>query len=147
MSMRAAIDELAETDASRRVAVLGDMLELGADAPRFHREIGEHALAHGVELLITVGPLAERMRDGFDGETYSVPDAAAAVRLLEGLLRAGDAVLVKGSRGVRLELVAEALASAGERAGRQDAEGAVGEGPAVGGNPVVLAPGGRRGRR
>jgi UDP-N-acetylmuramoyl-tripeptide--D-alanyl-D-alanine ligase len=147
MSMRAAIDELAETDASRRVAVLGDMLELGADAPRFHREIGEHAVARGVELLITVGPLAERMRDGFDGEAYSVPDAAAAVRLLGGLLQAGDAVLVKGSRGVGLELVGEALGAAGERAGKQDAERAVLDGPVLGEDPVVLAPDGRRGRR
>jgi UDP-N-acetylmuramoyl-tripeptide--D-alanyl-D-alanine ligase len=110
MSMRAAIDELAETDASRRVAVLGDMLELGEDAPRFHREIGAHAAERGVGLLVTVGPLAERMREGFDGEAHSVPDAEAAAELLRGLLRAGDAVLVKGSRGVGLELVARALA-------------------------------------
>jgi UDP-N-acetylmuramoyl-tripeptide--D-alanyl-D-alanine ligase len=110
MSMRAAIDELAETDASRRVAVLGDMLELGEDAPRFHREIGTHAAERGVGLLVTVGPLAERMREGFDGEAHSVPDAEAAAELLRGLLRAGDAVLVKGSRGVGLELVARALA-------------------------------------
>ena len=109
MSMRAAIDELAETDASRRIAVLGDMLELGADAPRLHREIGEHAAAEGVELLITVGPLAERMRDGFGGEAYSVPDAAAVVEQLGGLLQAGDAVLVKGSRGVGLERVVASL--------------------------------------
>jgi UDP-N-acetylmuramoyl-tripeptide--D-alanyl-D-alanine ligase len=141
MSMRAAIDDLAETVASRRVAVLGDMLELGADAPRFHREIGEHAVAAGVELLITAGPLAERMRDGFDGEAYSVPDAAAVVALLGGLLQAGDAVLVKGSRGVGLELVAEALGAAGERTGRQDAEGTIGDGP------VGFAPGDRPGRR
>jgi UDP-N-acetylmuramoyl-tripeptide--D-alanyl-D-alanine ligase len=153
MSMRAAIDDLAEIDASRRVAVLGDMLELGADAPGFHREIGQHAAAEGVELLITVGPLAERMRDGFDGEAYAVPDAEAAVALLRGLLQAGDAVLVKGSRGVGLELVAEALGASGERTGRQEAEGTVGDRPAVGDrpvvgdDPVVLAPGARPGRR
>ena len=111
MSMRAAIDELAETDASRRVAVLGDMLELGEDAPRFHREIGAHAADRGVGLLVTVGPLAALMREGFDGEAHSVPDAAAAAELLRGLLRAGDAVLVKGSRGVGLELVARTLAA------------------------------------
>jgi UDP-N-acetylmuramoyl-tripeptide--D-alanyl-D-alanine ligase len=116
MSMRAAIDELAETDASRRVAVLGDMLELGAEAPRFHREIGAHAAQRGVTLLVTVGPLAALMREGFDGEAHAVPDAPAATELLRGLLRAGDAVLVKGSRGVGLELVARALAPALEAA-------------------------------
>jgi UDP-N-acetylmuramoyl-tripeptide--D-alanyl-D-alanine ligase len=116
MSMRAAIDDLAETDASRRVAVLGDMLELGDDAPRFHREIGAHAGERGVELLVTVGPLAALMREGFEGEAHSVPDASGAAELLPGLLRAGDAVLVKGSRGVGLELVARALAPALEAA-------------------------------
>jgi UDP-N-acetylmuramoyl-tripeptide--D-alanyl-D-alanine ligase len=141
MSVRAAIDDLAETDASRRVAVLGDMLELGADAPRFHREIGEHAATAGVELLITVGPLAERMRDGFDGEAHSVPDAAAVVALLGGLLQAGDAVLVKGSRALGLELVAEALGAAAQRAGGQDVRGT------VGGGPIVLARGAGPGRR
>jgi UDP-N-acetylmuramoyl-tripeptide--D-alanyl-D-alanine ligase len=116
MSMRAAIDELAETDASRRVAVLGDMLELGTDAPGFHREIGAHAAERGVELLVTVGPLAALMRGGFDGEVHSVADAPAAAELLPGLLRAGDVVLVKGSRGVGLELIARALAPALEAA-------------------------------
>ncbi|HEX4188888.1 MAG TPA: UDP-N-acetylmuramoyl-tripeptide--D-alanyl-D-alanine ligase [Solirubrobacteraceae bacterium] len=112
MSMRAAIDELAETDASRRVAVLGDMLELGPEAPRFHREIGAHAARRGVGLLVTVGPLAALIGEGFEGEAHAVPDAPAAAELLGGLLRAGDAVLVKGSRSVGLELVARTLAPA-----------------------------------
>jgi len=91
------------------VAVLGDMLELGADAPRLHREIGQYARAGGVELLVTVGPLAAEMRTGFAGESYAAPDASAAGELLRGLLHEGDTVLVKGSRGVGLELVLERL--------------------------------------
>jgi len=111
MSMRAAIDDLSETASagSRAVAVLGDMLELGADAPRLHREIGEHARDRGVELLITVGPLAAAMVPSFAGAAHAVPDAAAAATLLAGLLKQGDTVLVKGSRGVGLERVSEAL--------------------------------------
>jgi UDP-N-acetylmuramoyl-tripeptide--D-alanyl-D-alanine ligase len=109
MSMRAAIDDLAETAPARRVAVLGDMLELGPDAPRLHREIGEHASAQGVGLLVTVGPLAGEMRAGFEGESHAVPDAQAATELVPGLLRDRDTVLVKGSRGVGLELVLERL--------------------------------------
>jgi UDP-N-acetylmuramoyl-tripeptide--D-alanyl-D-alanine ligase len=127
MSMRAAIDELAETDASRRVAVLGDMLELGPDASRFHREIGAHARDRGVELLVTVGPLAAGMSDGFEGTAHSVADAAAAVDLLEGLLREGDAVLVKGSRGVGLERIAQTLSARGRQAGGRGTEARVGE--------------------
>jgi UDP-N-acetylmuramoyl-tripeptide--D-alanyl-D-alanine ligase len=115
MSMRAAIDDLAETAPARRVAVLGDMLELGPSAPRLHSEIGRHAACKGVELLVTVGPLAAEMRAGFAGEARSVPDAAAAAELLGTLLREGDTVLVKGSRGVGLERVAETLAATPER--------------------------------
>ncbi len=109
MSMRAAIDDLAETAPARRVAVLGDMLELGPEAPRLHREIGEHVAAAGVELFITVGPLAGEMRGPFAGESYAVADAEAAGELLGGLLRERDTVLVKGSRGVGLERVLECL--------------------------------------
>ncbi|HLM86743.1 MAG TPA: UDP-N-acetylmuramoyl-tripeptide--D-alanyl-D-alanine ligase [Solirubrobacteraceae bacterium] len=109
MSMHAAIDDLAQTPAERRVAVLGDMLELGLQGPRLHREIGAHADARGVELLVTVGPLATEMGHGFSGETHAVADARAAAELVGGLLRDGDAVLVKGSRGVCLEQVVERL--------------------------------------
>ncbi len=109
MSMSAAIDDLAETAPARRVAVLGDMLELGPDARRLHRELGEHASARGVELLIAVGPLAAETARAFAGDAHAVADAQSAAELTPKLLRAGDTVLVKGSRGVGLELVSDAL--------------------------------------
>ena len=65
MSMRAALDDLAASAPGRRVAVLGDMLELGPDAARFHEEIGAHAGAGGVDVLVTVGPLAAGMAAGY----------------------------------------------------------------------------------
>jgi UDP-N-acetylmuramoyl-tripeptide--D-alanyl-D-alanine ligase len=110
MSMRAAIDDLTETAPARRVAVLGDMLELGPQAPRLHREIGLYAADRGVDLLVSVGALAAEMRVEFEGESYAVADAQAAAEHLAPLLREGDTVLVKGSRGVGLERVAELLA-------------------------------------
>ena len=110
MSMRAALDELASEE-GRRVAVLGDMLELGGQERRMHREIGAYARAHGVELLLTVGPLAREMGDEGDGSVYSVPDAREAATLLGSMVRPGDVILVKGSRGVGLERVAQALAA------------------------------------
>ena len=58
---------------------------------------------------VTVGPLAAEMREGFAGEVHSVPDAQAAVELIRELLHEGDTVLVKGSRAVGLERVAEDL--------------------------------------
>jgi UDP-N-acetylmuramoyl-tripeptide--D-alanyl-D-alanine ligase len=113
MSMRAALDDLAASAPARRVAVLGDMLELGDQhAPALHREIAAHARARGVELLVAVGPQAAEIGGAFDGEAHLVPDAAAAAALLPALLRDRDTVLVKGSRGVGLELVAERLAAA-----------------------------------
>ncbi|HEY3759053.1 MAG TPA: UDP-N-acetylmuramoyl-tripeptide--D-alanyl-D-alanine ligase [Solirubrobacteraceae bacterium] len=113
MSMRAALDELAASAPARRVAVLGDMLELGAErGPALHREVAAHARERGVELLVAVGPQAAEMGETFAGEVRLVPDAAAAAALLPELLEPRDTVLVKGSRGVGLEIVAERLAGA-----------------------------------
>jgi UDP-N-acetylmuramoyl-tripeptide--D-alanyl-D-alanine ligase len=117
MSMRAAIDELAASAPARRVAVLGDMLELGEQAPRLHREIGEHAAAAGISLLVTVGPLAAEIGRGFPAEVHAVEDPAAAGELLRGMLRADDTVLVKGSRGVGLERAVAILAGAVDERG------------------------------
>jgi len=113
MSMRAALDDLDATAAGRRLAVLGDMLELGSEEGAFHREVGAHARERGVDLLVTVGPLAASMGEGFggSGDVHAVGSAAEAAELLPRLVRSGDTVLVKGSRGVGLEVVAEALAS------------------------------------
>jgi UDP-N-acetylmuramoyl-tripeptide--D-alanyl-D-alanine ligase len=131
MSMRAAIDDLAETAPARRVAVLGDMLELGPQAVALHREIGAHAGLRAVQLLVTVGPLAAEMAVSFPGETHAVSDAAAAAQLLPDLLAPSDTVLVKGSRGVGLEQVLVGLAAR--------------QGESLG--PSVLAPSAGTGRR
>ena len=112
MSMRAALDDLVASASGRRVAVLGDMLELGPEEGRFHEELGEYAAAGGVDLLVAVGPLAARIGERFRGELHAVEDAAAAAALLPELVAPGDTVLVKGSRGVGLEVVAEGLRAA-----------------------------------
>ncbi|HEY5197446.1 MAG TPA: UDP-N-acetylmuramoyl-tripeptide--D-alanyl-D-alanine ligase [Solirubrobacteraceae bacterium] len=123
MSMRAALEDLKLTASGRRVAVLGDMLELGAEERRFHTELGEQATGAGVDLLVTVGTRAawagERFgaerEDELQPEHRHARDADEAALLVPGLLRAGDTVLIKGSRGVGLEAVTRAL-SAGRRA-------------------------------
>jgi UDP-N-acetylmuramoyl-tripeptide--D-alanyl-D-alanine ligase len=96
--------------------VLGDMLELGPAEREHHQDIGAYAAAAGVDVLVAVGPRSAAMLDRFDGESHAVPDAAAAAALADRLVRAGDIVLVKASRGVGLEVVAEAL-GAGEGEG------------------------------
>ncbi|MDE3133985.1 MAG: UDP-N-acetylmuramoyl-tripeptide--D-alanyl-D-alanine ligase, partial [Acidobacteriota bacterium] len=109
MSMRAALVTLRSTPSDgRRIAVLGDMLELGPTAERYHREIGRYASGIA-DVLVTVGPLAAGMADVFAGERHVTADATAAAALLPRLLRAGDVVLVKGSLGVGLKLVCETL--------------------------------------
>jgi UDP-N-acetylmuramoyl-tripeptide--D-alanyl-D-alanine ligase len=112
MSVRAALEDLAEQAAGRRVAVLGDMLELGPGANDFHRQAGRQAREAGVDVLVTVGELAARLLDEFPGEGHAVGSAAEAAALLPELLAPGDTVLLKGSRGVGLEAVAEALTGA-----------------------------------
>jgi UDP-N-acetylmuramoyl-tripeptide--D-alanyl-D-alanine ligase len=94
--------------------VLGDMAELGPEAPRYHREVGRHASQVGVDVLVTVGPLARHYAEGQTGipvvhEAASVDDAIAA---LEELVQPGDCVLVKASRALALERIAEAVAGA-----------------------------------
>ena len=109
MSMRAALDDLAASAPGRRVAVLGDMLELGPGERRFHEQVGAHARERGVDLLVTVGPRAEHMAAPFGGAAHHAADAGAAAALVGDLLEDGDTVLVKASRGVGLEVVAESL--------------------------------------
>jgi UDP-N-acetylmuramoyl-tripeptide--D-alanyl-D-alanine ligase len=105
ISMRAALDHLASLEAGgRRVAVLGEMRELGPDAPAYHREIGAYARERGVELIIGVGDEASSYEPD-----QEVANAEAAADALAAALQPGDAVLVKGSRAVGLERVAEKL--------------------------------------
>ena len=104
VSMRAALEHLAERGAGhRRVAVLGDMRELGPQGPAYHAEIGELVRRLGIERVIAVGDLAR----GYGGEW--VATAGEAAERLRGELRPGDVVLVKGSLAVGLEVVAENL--------------------------------------
>ncbi len=114
LSMRAALDDLsAQTPTGRRIAILGDMLELGPDERALHREIGAHAAVAGVDVLVTVGPLAAEMVPAFGGEAHRTADAAAAAQLARSLVAPGDLVLVKASRGLRLEGVTQALVTGG----------------------------------
>ncbi|MFL5821948.1 MAG: UDP-N-acetylmuramoyl-tripeptide--D-alanyl-D-alanine ligase [Solirubrobacteraceae bacterium] len=124
MSVRAALEDLAATAQrerhSRRVAVLGDMLELGPAEDELHAEIGAQARASGVDVLVTVGRRARAISSQFGGQTWSVADAPEAAELVPRLVHPGDLVLVKGSRAVGLELVCQAL---GAGQGRNGADG------------------------
>lgn len=104
-SVAAALRVLAHA-AGRRLFVFGDMLELGESAAEAHAEVGRQAARSGVSLLVTVGPMAALAADaareaGLEAVSVDTPEAAAEV--LRPLLRAGDKVLIKASRGLALE--------------------------------------------
>jgi UDP-N-acetylmuramoyl-tripeptide--D-alanyl-D-alanine ligase len=109
VSMRAALAYLAErAGARRRVAILGDMAELGRTGPEYHREVGAAAAELGVDELLAVGELARGyLEAGVPGRW--VANVHDALRQVDELVRPGDAVLVKASRAVGLEAVAAAL--------------------------------------
>ena len=117
-SMRAALDTVAtmpRPEGGRLVAVLGTMLELGPQGDRYHREVGEAAAGARPDLLVCVGDGGGAIADGAVGAGLAAasvcryPDAASAAEGLRGRFRRGDLVLLKASRGVKLEQVVGAV--------------------------------------
>jgi UDP-N-acetylmuramoyl-tripeptide--D-alanyl-D-alanine ligase len=119
LSMAAALEHLADRAGEhRKVAVLGDMGELGPGAPAYHRKVGAAAATAGVEVLVAVGPLARNYVQGARGVplTRWAATVEQGLAALRSVLQPGDCVLVKGSRAMGLELIAEAVAVVPARA-------------------------------
>ena len=117
-SMFAAIDVLVELPGGgRRVAVLGDMLEQGVFAQEHHREVGAYLAKKGVDVLVGVGAYAADLAHGAGGiaECHTFQDRDGVADFTASLLRPDDTVLIKGSRGMAMEKVAEALENKLER--------------------------------
>ncbi len=97
------VDALTAVPASRRIVLAGEMLELGPEAAALHRCCGEHMRAAGVDIVVGVRGFAQSIVDGFGegGVFVSTPEEAGA--WLRSNVGDGDAVLLKASRGVRLE--------------------------------------------
>ncbi|MGG6309925.1 UDP-N-acetylmuramoyl-tripeptide--D-alanyl-D-alanine ligase [Paenibacillus macerans] len=114
-SMKAAIGVLGNMKGFRRkIAVLGDMLELGASEEDYHRGIGASLAPGNVDVLFTYGTLARSIAEGAkehmdSGNIYAYTDKSELIRKLVSLLHPQDVVLVKASRGMRLEEVVEAV--------------------------------------
>jgi UDP-N-acetylmuramoyl-tripeptide--D-alanyl-D-alanine ligase len=113
LSTIAALQVLAETE-GRRIAVLGEMLELGAASEEGHRQVGA-AAATTADLLIAVGRQAHIVADAARragmsaAQVKTCPDNEAAIELLNQIIQAGDCLLIKGSRGVQMETIVVAL--------------------------------------
>jgi UDP-N-acetylmuramoyl-tripeptide--D-alanyl-D-alanine ligase len=115
-SMQVALQCLAQTSgAGQRVAVLGDMLELGDAGPALHQEVGTWVAQTAVDRLITLGPLATCIADGAQqaglaaARIHRVTSQQEALAVLASVLRPHDIVLLKGSRGMALEHLVQAL--------------------------------------
>jgi UDP-N-acetylmuramoyl-tripeptide--D-alanyl-D-alanine ligase len=109
--MRATLDVLAR-EHGRKIAVLGEMRELGERSDAFHAGLSDPIAAAGVDYAILVGAGMTALANALEGRVdfVHVPDAAAARERLEAVLAPGDAVLIKGSNGVGLAAVVATLA-------------------------------------
>jgi len=122
-SMRAALDLLSQMKGTRRIAVLGDMLELGPEDRWFHRETGGYAAARADE-IVCVGPRAKEIAQGALEEAFpsdrirTAESPEEVAKLLAGTLGEGDVVLFKASRGVGLERAVQILLGRPSRNGR-----------------------------
>ncbi len=116
-ALASALRSLASLPARRRVAVLGDMLELGEKEIEFHIKAGEEVVACGWDVLITVGRLSLHLAEsaqatGLDpGRIFSFASSEEAADRMTSLIQPGDFILVKGSRGMKMDLIADRIKS------------------------------------
>ncbi len=124
-AVRTMLDVLSDTPARRRIAVLGEMLELGRWSESLHREIGAYAAKCGIDVLVGIRGAARHMVDaaGLAGmrtaSTFFFDNPAEAGRLVRELAQAGDAILFKGSRGVHVERALEQFLVSSEEGGQR----------------------------
>ncbi len=119
VAMRAAFDVLAHLEPEkqgRRIAVLGDMLELGDDAPKLHAELADDVVAAGTDIVFCAGPNMQALHDTLPAKLRGAhtADSDALHSAVIGEVRPGDVVLVKGSLGSRMGPIVEALMALGE---------------------------------
>jgi UDP-N-acetylmuramoyl-tripeptide--D-alanyl-D-alanine ligase len=106
-SMEEAIKELVRLGKNRTIAVLGDMLELGSYSDEAHRKIVRQLSENGIDIFVAVGREMINASAEFPGTCYTVEDSFDAGALLAGICNEGDTVLLKGSRGMRMEKALE----------------------------------------
>jgi UDP-N-acetylmuramoyl-tripeptide--D-alanyl-D-alanine ligase len=110
-SMAASICVAAKSG-GRCVCILGDMFELGEKENEYHREIGKRATEEGVDLIVCAGELSRHTYEGakdMGANTLHFPDRDSMLKALPGLIKKGDTVLIKASRGMHLETVVQWL--------------------------------------
>lgn len=122
-SVRGALEVLAAQAETPRIAILGDMLELGGDTRRWHRQMGEAAAALGIDRVIAVGERAADLAAGAGARACRLETTEECLRQLPQLVPNGAAVLVKGSRAMHMETIVAALRAREESGGEDGAAG------------------------
>jgi len=118
-ALESALKSLPKPTKGRKVAVLGDMLELGSQAIDFHIRAGKQVAANGFDLLVTVGPLSKHLAEAARGagmkpeQIHIYKDGEEAARKIWLLLDPGDLILVKGSHGIKTDRIITQLKSKG----------------------------------
>ena len=107
-SVKSAIDSLSMLR-GRHICILSDMLEQGENAPTMHTEVGQYAAAHGIDRVFTFGELGAFIARGAGDIAVHFEDKQTLIQKLPELLQPGDAVLVKASRGMKLDEVSDML--------------------------------------
>lgn len=113
MSMKAAIETLSELTKGRKIAVMGDMLELGSVSEEAHREVGRELAEHGFAAVVTRGQMGSFIADGAEAggvpQVFRADSHEAAADYLHKILEPGDTILFKGSRGMQMEKIIDLL--------------------------------------
>ena len=118
-ALESVLADLSSLEAKRKVAILGDMLELGKTQKSYHQEAGKHVKQYRWDVLLTVGPLSRHMAEGAmeagmeDSHIASFENADEAAKQVLSFIEPGDLVLVKGSRGMRTDKIVDSLKKRG----------------------------------
>jgi UDP-N-acetylmuramoyl-tripeptide--D-alanyl-D-alanine ligase len=119
-SMAATLQVLGDSPATRRIAILGEMRELGGGSPGYHAALADPLAAANVDFALLVGSEMAALANRLEGriDFAHVADADAAIAALPGLVAPGDVILIKGSNAIGLARVVELLRSGGLGGGR-----------------------------
>lgn len=111
-SMKASIEYLAKTKAERKIAILGDMLELGEFSEQLHRKVGEEVKKNKIDVLITVGELGKIISNTAKNDdiiVYQCENNEKAVEIAKSIMKSNDIILVKASNGMKFKNIVEGL--------------------------------------
>ena len=111
-SMKAAIEYLSKVTAKRKIAILGDMLELGEYSEELHRKVGEEVSKNNIDILVTVGEMGKVISNSVankETKIYCCESTNEVVKMMQELIESGDIILVKASNGMKFNTIIEGM--------------------------------------